>query len=101
LNRERISRIKKTAAVINIARGDFVDDDALIEALKEGRLFGAGLDVYNKEPNFDARYRDLPNAFIMPHIGSSTGEARRRMGQILVEGIQAIIAGQQPANRLV
>jgi phosphoglycerate dehydrogenase-like enzyme len=101
LNRERIARMKPSAAVINIARGDFVDDDALIEALRDGRLAGAGLDVYNNEPAFDPRYRDLPNAFIMPHIGSSTVEARRRMGRVLVEGLQTMIAGRQPINRLV
>lgn len=101
LNRARIALMKNSAAVINIARGDFVDDDALIEALASGRLRGAGLDVYNKEPNFDQRYRDLPNAFIMPHIGSSTEEARRRMGLILIEGLQALIEGRPAANRLV
>jgi len=101
LNRERIALMKKSAFVINIARGDIVDDDALIEALKEGRLFGAGLDVFKGEPNFDARYRDLSNAFIMPHIGSSTAEARRRMGQILIDGIQTMIAGGAAPNRLV
>ena len=78
-----------------------VDDEALISALQEGRIFGAGLDVFNNEPALDPRYRSLPNAYIMPHIGSSTAEARRRMGQILIDGLNALMAGKVPTNRLV
>ena len=101
LNRERLAKMRPTAIVVNIARGDIVNDDALIEALSQGKIMGAGLDVFNNEPNYDPRYRDLPNAFILPHIGSSTTEARRRMGQILLEGILAFKDGKTARNRLV
>ena len=100
LNRERLASMRPTAIVVNIARGDIVNDDALIEALSQGKIMGAGLDVFNNEPNYDPRYRGLPNAFILPHIGSSTVEARRRMGQILLEGILAFKDGKTARNRL-
>ncbi len=100
LNRERLAKMRPTAIVVNIARGDIVNDDALIEALSGNRIMGAGLDVFNNEPNYDPRYRDLPNAFILPHIGSSTVEARRGMGRILIEGILAFKDGKPARNRL-
>ena len=100
LNRERLAKMRPTAIVVNIARGDIVNDDALIEALSQNKIMGAGLDVFNNEPNFDPRYKTLPNAFILPHIGSSTVEARRRMGQILIEGLLAFKDGKPAGNRL-
>jgi glyoxylate reductase len=100
LNRERLALMRPTAIVVNIARGDIVNDDALIEALQQNKIMGAGLDVFNNEPNYDPRYKTLPNAFVLPHIGSSTVEARRRMGQILLEGILALKEGKTARNRL-
>lgn len=100
INRQRLARMRSTAIVVNIARGDIVNDDALIEALQQNKIMGAGLDVFNNEPNYDPRYKTLPNAFILPHIGSSTVEARRRMGQILLEGILALKDGKSARNRL-
>jgi glyoxylate reductase len=101
LNERRIEMLRPHAIVANIARGDIVVDDALIGALKRGRILGAGLDVFNGEPAIDARYRDLPNAFILPHLGSSTVEARRGMGQILIDGLKAAASGGTAKNRLV
>ncbi|MHB1207040.1 MAG: 2-hydroxyacid dehydrogenase [Rhodospirillaceae bacterium] len=101
LNAERIEFLRPDAIVINIARGDIIVDEALISALKRDRIFGAGLDVFNGEPAIDARYRDLPNAFILPHLGSSTMEARRGMGRILIDGLKAAAAGGTTRNRLV
>lgn len=101
LNRSRIELMRSNAVVVNVSRGTLVDDDALITALQEKRIFGAGLDVFNNEPAIDPRYRDLPNAYITPHIGSSTVEARRRMGQILIAGLHALMEGQSPTNRVV
>ena len=100
LNRARLAMLRPTAIVANISRGDIVVDNDLIEALSQGTIMGAGLDVFNNEPNIDPRYRTLPNAFIMPHIGSSTVEARRGMGRILLEGIQALAEGKSARNRL-
>lgn len=101
LNRERLARMRPTAIVVNIARGDIVNDDALIEALSQNKIMGAALDVFNNEPNYDPRYKTLSNAFILPHIGSSTVEARRGMGRILIEAILAFRDGKPARNRLV
>lgn len=101
LNAERIEMLRPNAIITNIARGDIVVDEALIAALKRGRIFGAGLDVFNGEPAIDARYRELPNAFILPHLGSSTIEARRGMGRILIDGLKAAAAGGTSKSRLV
>jgi lactate dehydrogenase-like 2-hydroxyacid dehydrogenase len=101
LNETRLSQLRPGAIIVNVARGDLVDDEALIGALTSKRVFAAGLDVFNGEPRIDPRYLDLPNVFILPHIGSSTVEARRRMGMILIEGINAWRRGEQPTNRLI
>ena len=98
VNRNTLSLMKSTAVIINIARGDIVEDNALISALKSQSIAGAGLDVYNGEPNFDPRYGELQNVFMLPHIGSSTIEARLRMGAILAEGITAMAEGRMPIN---
>ncbi len=87
---------------MNIARGDLVDDDALIAALGSGKLAAAGLDVFNGEPaNIDARYFDLPNLFMVPHIGSAAENARTAMGMMLIDGYAALRAGQPVSNRVV
>jgi lactate dehydrogenase-like 2-hydroxyacid dehydrogenase len=101
LNAERIAWLKRGAIVVNVARGDLVVDDALIAALGSGQVFAAGLDVFNNEPRIDPRYFDLPNVFMLPHIGSSTIETRRRMAQGLVDSLRQWLAGQAPANRLI
>lgn len=91
---------KSEAVLINIGRGDLVDDIALINALKEGRIFAAGLDVFDGEPDIHPGYLDLPNAFILPHIGSSTWDARLAMGQLLVDALTAHAGGSSPANQI-
>lgn len=101
LNRRRLARAKPELIVVNIGRGDLIDDDALIEALESRRIFAAGLDVFNGEPRIDPRYRTLPNAFLTPHIGSSTREARLRMARILAEGLMAWYNGSDAPNRIV
>jgi len=101
LDAARIARLKPGAIVVNVARGDLVDDDALIAALGDGHVFAAGLDVFNDEPRVDARYFDLPNVFMLPHTGSATVETRRRMGRALIDGILAWQAGRPAGNRLV
>lgn len=98
LNARRIALMKPSAAVVNIARGDVIVDDDLIAALAEGRLFAAGLDVFAGEPRIDARYFDLPNVFMLPHIGSSTIEARLAMGRAVIDGLIAVLSGSRPPN---
>jgi lactate dehydrogenase-like 2-hydroxyacid dehydrogenase len=100
LNRERIARIPAGAVVINISRGDLIEDGALIEALQSNHLFAAGLDVYANEPKIDPRYRSLDNVFLTPHIGSATHETRDAMGWLLIHAIEALDNGKVPANLL-
>lgn len=101
VNASLLAHARPDLIVVNIARGDIVDDDGLIEALASGRIRGAALDVFAGEPDVDARYFTLANVFMVPHIGSSTIEARLGMGRILIEGCSAWRAGEKPPNRVV
>jgi lactate dehydrogenase-like 2-hydroxyacid dehydrogenase len=101
LNSARLALLPAGAIVVNIARGDLVDDDALIPALQSGRIAAAGLDVFNNEPRLHEGYLSLPNVFLQPHQGSSTLTARLKMGRILLDGIDAVVAGRPAPNRLV
>ena len=95
-----LSRARSGLIVVNIARGDLVDDDALTTALREGGVWAAGLDVFAGEPEVDPRYFELPNVFMLPHIGSSTLEARVGMGRILIEALESWQAGEPIPNRV-
>ena len=101
INARTIEQMPKGAIIVNIARGDLIDDNALIAALASGRLAAAGLDVFNGEPRLDERYKSLPNVFLQPHQGSSTLTARLGMAQILLDGIDAVLAGKRPGNQVV
>ncbi len=94
LNRERIALLPDGAVVVNTARGPVVEDAALIEALKSGKIAAAGLDVFEGEPAFDKAYLDLPNAFLLPHIGSATVETRDAMGFKCLDNLDAFFAGR-------
>lgn len=100
LNAESIARLPDGAIVVNTARGALVDDDALIDALRSGKLYAAGLDVFNDEPEIDPRYRELDNVFLLPHIGSATRETRDAMGFRALDNLDAIFAGRQPGDRV-
>jgi lactate dehydrogenase-like 2-hydroxyacid dehydrogenase len=100
LNRERIELLPANAIVVNISRGDTVDDDALIEALQSGRIFAAGLDVFAGEPYLDPRYRSLPNVFLTPHIASATVDTRNAMGFLVLDGLLAYEQGRKAENQL-
>jgi Lactate dehydrogenase and related dehydrogenases len=100
INRQSLSWLRPGAILVNTARGDLVDDDALIEALASGHLAGAGLDVFAGEPKFDRRYLDLPNATLLPHIGTSTSETRDRMGADSIANLEAVFAGREPPFRI-
>lgn len=89
-----IEWLPQGAVVVNTARGGLINDDDLIAALKSGRLGAAGLDVFENEPHLDPRYLDLPNAFLLPHMGSATVETRVAMGMLAVDNIQAVLAGR-------
>lgn len=101
LNAERIALLPDGAIVVNASRGAVIDDDALIAALKSGKLMAAGLDVYNNEPTgIHPGYRELPNVFLMPHIGSATKETRIAMGFRALDNLDAIFAGKEPRDRV-
>jgi lactate dehydrogenase-like 2-hydroxyacid dehydrogenase len=100
LDRRRIDLLPPNAIVVNIARGEMIDDDALIEALVTRKIFAAGLDVFDREPEIDPRYRTLENVFLTPHIGSATEDTRNAMGLILLEGLHAFETGQVARNRV-
>lgn len=97
---DTLALARPSMILVNIGRGDLVADADLIVALKERRILAAGLDVFDNEPAIDPGYLDLPNAFLLPHIGSSTWEARLAMAEILVEAIEAHCAGGRPVNRI-
>jgi len=100
LNADLIARLPDGAIVVNASRGVVVDDDALIAALKSGKLTAAGLDVYNNEPDIHPEYRKLPNVFLMPHIGSATKETRIAMGFRALDNLDAVFAGKEPRDRV-
>jgi len=87
LNSSTISLLPKHAVVINTSRGSTIDDDALIDALENKKIYAAGLDVFNNEPNLDKRYLKLNNCFVLPHIGSATHETRLAMSMMAVDNI--------------
>lgn len=100
LDARRLALLPPGAVLVNISRGDLVDDEALIAALRSGRLRAAGLDVFANEPRVHPGYRTLDNVFLTPHIGSATEETREAMGRMLIEGIEALGRDETPLNRL-
>lgn len=101
LNAERIELLPEGAIVVNTARGDVVDDTALIAALRRGRLLAAGLDVFAGEPNIDPGYYELDTAYLLPHLGSATVETRNAMGFLCLDNLDAVFAGREPPNRVI
>ena len=100
LNAQRIALMPDGAVVVNTARGDLVDDDALIDALRSGKVAAAGLDVFAGEPNLDPRYRTLDRTFLLPHIGSASHETRDAMGYCCLDNLDAFFAGRPCPNPL-
>jgi lactate dehydrogenase-like 2-hydroxyacid dehydrogenase len=101
LNGERIALLPDGAVVVNTARGALIHDAALVAALGSGKLWAAGLDVYNNEPvDIHPGYRELDNVFLLPHIGSATRETRDAMGFRALDNLDAYFAGQEPGDRV-
>lgn len=100
LDAGRIAKLPRGAIVANAARGTLIDDAALIAALRSGQVAAAGLDVYNEEPRLAPGYFDLENVVLLPHLGSATIETRDAMGHLVLDGIEAVLAGKTPDNVL-
>jgi glyoxylate reductase len=96
ITRERLRRMRPTAVLVNISRGEVVSEAALAEALAEGRIAGAGIDVYEREPQVHPALLEQDAAVLMPHIGSATAEAREAMGRLAAENLLAVLEGREP-----
>jgi lactate dehydrogenase-like 2-hydroxyacid dehydrogenase len=91
-----LNLLPRGSILVNTGRGSLVDEDALIEALRCGRLAAAGLDTFVNEPNYDLRFKDLPNVFLTPHMGSATRETRDAMGMRALDNVAAALRGDTP-----
>jgi glyoxylate reductase len=98
IDTRRLALMKPTAVLVNTARGTVVDEAALAEALHGGRLFAAGLDVYEREPAIDARLLNAPRTVLLPHIGSASQATRTRMATMATGAVAAVLAGETPPN---
>ena len=100
VNAAALALLPRGAIVVNTARGDIVDDDALIAALGSGHLAAAGLDVFKGEPRIDPRYRTLDNVFLLPHIGSATPGTRSAMAHKCIDNLVQFFRGERPTDLL-
>ena len=100
INAERIALLPDGAIVINTARGALIDEQALIDALKSGKLAAAGLDVFKHEPGGNPAFAELDNIFMLPHIGSATFDTRDAMGFRALDNLDAFFSGNSPKDRV-
>jgi glyoxylate reductase len=101
LSRERIAQLKPGAVVINTSRGACLDEAALAEALRDGRVAAAGLDVFAREPEIHADLLALDNVVLTPHLGSADRQTREAMASICADAVLAVLAGEEPRCRVV
>ncbi len=100
MNAERFGLMKKHAFLINTARGDVVDEPALVKALKDGVIAGAAMDVFAKEPTVTEDLLSMENVVMFPHLGSATTETRVAMGLCSLDNVKAFLDGDEPPNRV-
>jgi glyoxylate reductase len=101
IGERKIALMKPTAVIINTSRGPVIDEEALAEALRSGRIAGAGLDVFESEPQVHPGLMKLKNVVILPHIASATVGTRAKMADMAVDNILAFLRGETPPNRVV
>jgi lactate dehydrogenase-like 2-hydroxyacid dehydrogenase len=101
MNRERLARMRRSGYLINTARGDVVDEAALVEALSDGTITGAGLDVYEREPQITPALLTMENVVLLPHLGSATTETRVAMGMRALENLRLFFKGAPLRDRVV
>ena len=100
INNKTIEYFPHGAVVSNSARGDMIDDDAMVSALKSGKIFSLGIDVYNGEPNIHSEYLNLPNVFVLPHLGSSTMKTRTAMANLAIENMEEFFKTGKSKNKV-
>lgn len=101
LSSRRLKMLKPTAIIINTARGEIIDEDAMAAMIEAGQLGGAGLDVYAREPAFDPRLLKAPNVVLLPHMASATLEGRIAMGERVIVNIKSFADGHRPPDRVI
>ena len=101
LSARRLALMKPDAYLINISRGEVIDEVALADMLREGRLAGAALDVFEHEPAINPKLRALDNVLLLPHMGSATLESRIEMGEKVLSNIRTVVDGQHPPDRVI
>ena len=101
LSRDRLSKMPNHSYLVNAARGGIVDETALTELLAQGQIAGAGLDVYENEPDITSALMAMPNVVLLPHIGSATIEGRLSMGDKVIINIRTYIDGHSPPDRVI
>jgi glyoxylate reductase len=101
ISARRLKMMKPSAYIVNTARGEIIDEEALTQLLEGGALAGAGLDVFENEPRVDARLMRLKNVVLLPHMGSATMEGRLDMGEKVIINIKSFVDGHRPPNRVV
>ena len=94
----QLALMRPTSVLVNTARGPVVDEEALADALHEGRIFAAGIDVYEREPAVHPRLLTAPRAVLLPHIGSASRETRTQMARVACRGVCDVLAGRRPDN---
>jgi lactate dehydrogenase-like 2-hydroxyacid dehydrogenase len=100
LNEETIKYLPDGAVVANAARGDVINDDAMIKAMKSGKIFALGLDVYNGEPKINEEYLKLNNLFLLPHLGSATKVTRIGMGDRAIDNLEDFFSNKRPKDQV-
>ena len=100
INNKTIKYFPDGAVVSNSARGDMIDDDAMVNALKSGKIFSLGIDVYNGEPNIHPAYLNLPNVFVLPHLGSSTMKTRTAMANLAIQNMVEFFKTGKSKNKV-
>ncbi len=101
INAETLAAMQPHAFLVNTARGDVIDESALVDALRRGRLAGAGLDVFEREPEVSEALLEMENVVLLPHLGSATMETRVAMGMRVIDNLVAFFGGATPRDKLV
>ena len=100
INKKTLEFFPNGAVITNSARGDMIDDDAMVESLKANKIFALGLDVYNGEPDIHPGYLELPNVFILPHLGSATQKTRTAMANLAIDNIEEFFKTGKCVNKV-